>query len=444
MAAVQTLGLLLRLAVRNVRRGWRHSLAAVATMVVGFVALATFQGYLEELMSSQLRTSWARNMIGEVMVRKPGSASVDAKIHPEKYWLDAADQRFVDGWVRDHQAEVKASARSLIAVGMISAGVTSSAFMAIGHDIEQGQLARRDWAWNAWAGHPLRESEPNGIMVGLLLGQRLGCDMPDTKQIFDPATALPRPVERPLRCRTTQVQLQASGATGRVNALDAEIVALSSGSVREFDQQMVWAPLSFLQSLLETDQVALYNIVLTEPDRAAEMQAKLRADASKAGVRLEVLDWRDSEWGEMFRRGTELMGTYRSLVVFVLLAIAGSAVLTTMAKTVRERTREVGTLRSMGYRKGHMLLMFVLEAAVLSAAASGLGALVAWAVRVAIASAKIHYSAGLLAEEILLAISWSPAMYLRGALFLTVVAMAAAWVAAQRVVKLKVAEALVE
>lgn len=443
MAAVQTLRVLLKMAVRNVRRGWRHSLAAVATMVVGFVALATFQGYLEELMSSQLRTSWARNMIGEVMVRKPGSASADAKIHPEKYWLNAADQRFVDGWVRDRAADVRASARSLMAVGMISAGATNSAFFAIGHDIEQGRLARRDWAWNAWAGHPLRENEPNGLMLGLLLAQRLGCDMPDTKQIFDPATALPRPVERPIRCKTNQVQLQASGATGRVNALDAEIVALSSGSVREFDQQMVWAPLPFLQSLLETDQVALYNLVLAQPERAAEMQALLRADAQKAGVKLEVLDWRDSEWGEMFRRGTELMATYRSLVVFVLLAIAGSAVLTTMAKTVRERTREVGTLRSLGFRSGHMLLMFVLEAAVLSLGASILGSLLAWALRAAIASAKISYSAGLLAEEILFEIGWSPALYLRGAAFLTAVAMAAAWLAARRVVKLKVAEALI-
>ncbi len=417
MAMVQTLGLLVRLAVRNVRRGWRHSLAAVATMVVGFVALATFQSYLEELMSSQLRTSWARNMIGEVMVRKPGSADADAKIHPEKYRLNAADQRFIDGWVRDHQSDVKASARSLMAVGMVTAGSTSAAFLAIGHDIDQGRLARRDWAWNAWAGHPLQESEPNGIMVGLLLGQRLGCQMPDTTKIFDPKTALPRPVERPLHCKTNQVQLQASGATGRVNALDAEIVALSSESVREFDQQMVWAPLPFLQSLLETDQVALYNIVLAEPERAGELQALLRADAERAGVKLEVLDWRDSEWGETFRRGTELLGTYRSLVVFVLLAIAGSAVLTTMAKTVRERTREVGTLRSLGYRSGHMLAMFVLEAAVLSGVASAMGASLAWAVRAAISSARISYSAGLLAEEILLEIAWSPSMYLRGAAF---------------------------
>ena len=438
----KTLALLLRLAVRNVRRGWRHSLAAVATMVVGFVALATFQGYLQELMSSQLAMSYARNMIGEIMVRAPGAGRADAKIHPENYWLGLADQRFVDTWVAQQGAEVKASSRSLFAFGMATAEGSSAAYTAIGHDIAQGRLARRDWQWNAWAGHPIREDEPSGVMLGLLLSQALGCDKIDRTAVFDPQTALPRPVDRPFKCKTKQLQLQASSATGRANAVDAEIVGLVSGEVREFDQQMMLAPLGLIQGLLETQGVSVYNIVLRDPAQAQAKQEELRRAAQAAGVKLEVLDWRDSEYGELYRRGTELMGTYRSLVVLVLLVIAGSAVLTTMAKTVRERTREIGTLRSLGYRRWQMLLMFVLEAAVLALVAGSLGAVLAWGVRTAIAAARIRYSAGLLAEEMILQVGWSPAMYLQGLAFLVAVAVIAAWLAARKVVGLAVAEAL--
>jgi putative ABC transport system permease protein len=411
-------------------------------MVVGFVALATFQGYLQELMSSQLAMSYARNMIGEIMVRKPGSAHADAKVHPEKYWLGAAEQQFVDAWVAQQGAEVKASSRSLFSFGMVTAGGSSAAFIAIGHDIAQGRLARRDWQWNAWAGHPIREDEPNGIMLGLQLSQALGCEKIDRTAVFDPQTARPSPVERPFKCRTTQVQLQASSATGRANAVDGEIVGLTSGEVREYDQQMMWAPLSLIQSLLETDQISVYNIVLKDPEQAQAKQGELRRAAQAAGIQIEVLDWRDSEYGEMYRRGTELMGTYRSLVVLVLLVIAGSAVLTTMAKTVRERTREIGTLRSLGYRRWQMLLMFALEAAVLALLAGGIGAVLAWAVRWAISAARIRYSAGLLAEEMILQVGWSPAMYLQGLAFLLAVAVIAAWLAARKVVGLAVAEAL--
>lgn len=438
----KTLALLLRLALRNVRRGWRHSVAAVATMVVGFVALATFQGYLQALMSSQLAMSYARNMIGEIMVRRPGAGGADAKIHPEKFWLGAKEQRFVDAWVAQQGAAVKASSRSLFAFGMVTAGASSAAYTAIGHDIAQGRLARRDWQWNAWAGHPIREDEPNGVLLGLLLSQRLGCDKIDPTAAFDPETAKPRPVERAFRCKTTQLQLQASSATGRANAVDAEIVGLSSGEVREFDQQMMWAPLGLIQALLETQEVSVYNIVLADPSQAQAKQAELRDAARAAGVAIEVLDWRDSEYGEMYRRGTELMASYRSLVVLVLLVIAGSAVLTTMAKTVRERTREIGTLRSIGFRRWHMLLMFVLEAALLALLAGGLGAALAWGVRAAVATARIRYSAGLLAEEMILQIGWTPAMYLQGLAFLVGVAVIAAWLAARRVVAMAVAEAL--
>jgi putative ABC transport system permease protein len=113
-----------------------------------------------------------------------------------------------------------------------------------------------------------------------------------------------------------------------------------------------------------------------------------------------------------------------------------------MAKTVRERTREIGTLRSLGYRRWQMLLMFALEAAVLALLAGGIGAVLAWAVRWAISAARIRYSAGLLAEEMILQVGWSPAMYLQGLAFLLAVAVIAAWLAARKVVGLAVAEAL--
>ena len=39
--------LIVKVAFRNVRRNWRHSIAALATLAVGFLALALFQGYIE-------------------------------------------------------------------------------------------------------------------------------------------------------------------------------------------------------------------------------------------------------------------------------------------------------------------------------------------------------------------------------------------------------------
>lgn len=444
MAAPRTTALLFRLAVRNVRRGWRHSLAAIGTMAIGFVALATFQGYLEELIASQIEMSYARNMIGDVLVRKPGAGSAQALIRPDHFRLGSSEQAFLERWLGEHRSEIKTRMRLLVVPGVATAGSASAAFLAIGHDIPEGRIARRNWAFNAWAGRPVRDDEPNAMLIGLGLGQSLGCRPTSNQPVFDPRTALPMAIERPMRCTSSTIQMTASSPKGRVNALDAEVVGLSSGGVREFDNQMAWLPLKFAQDLAETHDVDSFQILLHDPSQAEAIRTLLRADAAKAGLELEVADWRDTEQAELFRRGTELLATYRSLVVMVLLVIAGSAVLTTMAKTVRERTREIGTLRSLGFRRRHMLAMFVLEAAVLALLSGVLGALAATTLRLGINHAGITYRAGLLAEDLVLTIGWSVKTYGAGFLFLTAVAVLAAWLAARRVVAMRVAEALAE
>lgn len=67
----------------------------------------------------------------------------------------------------------------------------------------------------------------------------------------------------------------------------------------------------------------------------------------------------------------------------VAMAVLGlGAVVLTMLGSVRERTREIGVLRALGFRTGHVLAIFYLEAAALGSAGGllGLGAGVALAV----------------------------------------------------------------
>ena len=413
-------------------------------MAIGFMALATFQGYLEDLIGGQIEMNFARNMLGDFMVRKVGAGTTEAMVRPDKFWIDPADQAFVDGWVKQHPTEVKAAMRSLMVPGVANAGSSSAAFLAIGHDVAQGRILRRNWAFNTWAGRPVKDDEPTGVILGLGLGRMLGCEPTSKEQVFDPRTALIVAKERPMQCKSATLSLVGSSATGRVNAVDGDVVGLSSGQVREFDNQMLWAPLKLVQDMAGTTSVDGYQVLLNDKTQAVAIRDLMRQDAAKAGRTLNIVLWQDTEMADLFKRGTDLMSTYRSLVVFVLMAIAGTAVLTTMAKTVRERTREIGTLRSLGFRKWQMLMMFVLEAAVLALLSGVVGAIGAMGLRLGVNSLGVTYRAGLLAEDIMLSIGWSARTYVSGFVFLTTVAVVAAWIAARGVVKMKVAQALVD
>ncbi len=445
MANMETQKLVFQVAWRNVRRNWRHSLAALLTMAVGFVALALFQGYLDEFKNSQLQLIYARNMIGDVLVRKPRAGTHDARINPHKYHLNDVEQAFLEQWLKQNAAHVKTRVRSVVAMGMANAGGTAANFIAFGHDVPEGRLARRHWAWNAWAGHPIKDDEKTGVLLGAGLGMLLGCEAAlDDATIMDPHTGTPIPVERPFTCKQSTLNLTAASGQGRMNALEAEVVGITRANIREFDQRMMWAPLAFTQELAGTTGVSAYHILLNNPADAVTWRAQLSQAAQQAGLDLQVMDWRDSEQAELFRRGMDLLGVFRTLMVVVILVIAGAAVLTTMTKTVRERTREVGTLRSLGYRAHHLLAMFALEAGMLALHAGAVGLLASILVTLAINNAGITYKAGVLAESIPLHVGYSAATYGWGFFFLSLVAVGAALVAARHVTRLRIAVALQE
>ncbi|MEW5851503.1 MAG: FtsX-like permease family protein [Myxococcota bacterium] len=435
--------LIFRVAWRNVRRNWRHSLAALGTMAVGFVALALFQGYLGEFMSTQVELIYARNMIGEIMVRRPGAGSREARITPEPYLLDEKEQAFLEHWIAAHSAQVKTRVRSLAVHGMASTGRGAANFVALGHDVKEGRIARRHWAWNTWAGRPINDDETNGAVLGMALGAVLGCDPENGGDVpLDEKTGAPTAVERPMKCRQTTLQLNTTSASGRMNAMDAEVVGLTRANVREYDERLIWVPLDFARQLGETKGVGSYMLLLLDPSQEENLRAELSRDAEKAGLKLEIMDWKDSETAEELRRGMDLLAVIRSLMFVVIMVIAGVAVLTTMMKTVRERTREVGTLRSLGYRRGHVLAMFAVESVLLSLHAGVLGLVSAVGLTALINSTQITYRGGLLAESIPLRVGYSVPTYVMGFTFLALVAMLAAMAAARHVVKMSIATAL--
>ena len=71
-------------------------------------------------------------------------------------------------------------------------------------------------------------------------------------------------------------------------------------------------------------------------------------------------------------------------IVFLVIAVIG--VVNTMLMSVLERTREIGTMMAVGVRRGQVLLLFVLEAAVLALLGGLGGGLLGGAVVAAIAA----------------------------------------------------------
>ncbi len=91
------------------------------------------------------------------------------------------------------------------------------------------------------------------------------------------------------------------------------------------------------------------------------------------GQKLDVTTWED-ELGQ-FKQLVFGLRVLTGLLVFILMIVVIIGILNTLAIAIRERTREIGTLRAIGMQRRKVLWLFVLEAALLGLAGCTAGAL---------------------------------------------------------------------
>jgi len=208
-----------------------------------------------------------------------------------------------------------------------------------------------------------------------------------------------------------------------------KVVALFETGVSEIDRQRIYLHLSDARSLLRRPSGASFiQVQVADRDRAP-------ADALHMGIALHhsVKSWqeRESTWLGVFRA----LRISSGITVSVFTLIAGLAMFNTLAMIVMEKTREIAILRSMGYTRADISLIFFWQAAIVLVAGAllgvGLGALGTWAVsQVPLPITGIFKTSSFI-------VSWSAWHYVAAVLAAIVMVMVASIVPARRAARLE-------
>jgi putative ABC transport system permease protein len=89
---------------------------------------------------------------------------------------------------------------------------------------------------------------------------------------------------------------------------------------------------------------------------------------------------------DLFKRITGALAASMVGIVAVFLVIGGVVIMNVMLATVTERTREIGLRKSLGARRGDILLQFLTETAVMSTVGGAIGVALAYGFAIAIAA----------------------------------------------------------
>lgn len=195
------------------------------------------------------------------------------------------------------------------------------------------------------------------------------------------------------------VTLSAPNFRGTSNTADVTVVAVlrNVGVMSSWYLFMPAATVRGLYSLKEDNAGALL-LYLSEIERADEAMAALRAAFLEKGYRVmehqgdpyymkfETVageDWTGQKldlttWADEVSFLRWILQAFDSISVFlaaILMGIIGVGIVNAMWMAVRERTREIGTLRAIGMSRGRVLALFLLEGMLLGLAATMVGGL---------------------------------------------------------------------
>ena len=448
MASGRTIyGEMTLLAWRNVRRNWRHSLATILAIASGFMAVSLFDGFIDELEDRAIDGYSHRAMIGQAIFEKQGYQD-SSNEDQWRYTLTAADQRFLEDFLTK-DPNVLRRVRFLTITGMVTTGTSNAVFIGYGYDPIEGAAVRGPrWAWNAVAGKPLdlapKVNQIPGALLGAGLGRLLECE--STYQgppfILDDGNYLA--AERPFACKSPRLTLSVTTESAQVNSIDVAVSGIIDSGFREADKRTVHIALTDAQRLFDTDKISLMTVELKDQSPAAINAFINRAQQALAthGGGLEVVHWHEHRLTAVARDGLNLLYVFRNLFMAIVVTIGVMSVANTMMKAVNERIREIGTLRSLGFFRRHLMWMFAAEGFFLSLIACAIGLALTLVLTFLIGKLGIKYRAGVLSLPILLRINLSPMAWMISGIVLSVLATGTAWFCARRATRMVIADAM--
>jgi putative ABC transport system permease protein len=423
---------ILSLSLKNVLQNHRKSRLALLSIASGFLSLNLFQAYIHD---SELlfETNYSkRSMLGEILIRKEDR---NAKLTKN----EAAD---VQTFLKKHTDQLVATVRFLNFDGVVNSGEAQTYFSGYGYDTDKGLKVRGpDWAWNVVAGVPLDQAKKPGVLLGRRLADVMGCREDKPYKVMTGKTGY-KAENRPFQCPSPTLQLSLSTATGQVNALELEPIGLIDGLFSDVDQRLVVVPFAVAQGLLRSEEVSTFALKFKNADDIAAVGQDFDRDVKQKNPGLNFRPWRDYEIGDFYIKSLEFLHVFRNFMTIVIISIAALSVLGTFFRLVYERTREIGTLLSIGFRRSQVYGLFFFESLILSLLGVTVGAILSMIIAVLLNLLEFPYKLGMLSEPVAFSMKVSFETLAWSSLTVIAIAMIFSMIPVHRALKMNITDAL--
>ena len=189
------------------------------------------------------------------------------------------------------------------------------------------------------------------------------------------------------------------------NLIDLEVKGIYNVGSTQIERNTVFIPLDIAQVLLNTDGVSEIVITITKQEEIARIEEQLKQKLS--GFDVDVFSWK--HFAAEIESMMSLQQGFLQMFNFILLIMVIIGIVNTMFMNVWERKKEIGTLRAIGYSRGGIASIFLIE----SFWTGFWGALIGWFAAFLLGIFLVHYGIPL-PKEALSSINIPYASVIRG------------------------------
>ena len=332
----------LKIAFRNIIKNSRRSVYTIIAIALGFAAINVFAGF-----TSYIFTTIQTNIIhiyglGHLSLFKEGYRQ-EGLMDPASYLINKTELKELIE-ILDSYPEVILVSPQLQVSGMVSNGKASTSFLAWGavpshvqffQDRAGGALAAIDF----YNGRSLEDDISYGVGLSSGLSSIMDLQAGDRGMVIT------------------------STVDGMINALDIEVFQTFEAPLEGLNNSLMRVPLSFAQSLYDTDSVARVSVLLDNDSHTEAVKSRLADVLPQAGLTMEAATWQ--ELGANYRKVKEMFEVIFIFLFAIILIIIVMSIVNTISISIMERTREIGTLRVLGMKKSGIIRLFALESALL-------------------------------------------------------------------------------
>lgn len=150
---------------------------------------------------------------------------------------------------------------------------------------------------------------------------------------------------------------------GSLNAFDVTIKGIFFTASKEFDDRALRLPIQTAQKLLRTDSVQTLVVLLDKTENTLAVSSRIKQMIQTDDLPLELKIWK--ELADFYNKTVELYGKQFFILKLIITTIVILSIFNTINMAIWERTREIGTIMAMGYKKADILKLFLAEGFIL-------------------------------------------------------------------------------